>query len=206
MLRVCPAGQVCASSWFGQARSAQRDAAGEIPIRTLFLCCNLRGEKKPQIPTTLSAPADEALFSPPTPSPRLFQHLFEHFTTLPTRNAVGLLELGGLFSKSGRSYARKKHPGVLSKTGEGGLCRHPVQEGSRGCSGDAVSASPGRLWGISLHLPAGSAWHLGAICWEAAHATGAFVRGGLSWGPAASRKGKVMPPDFLMYYPDSGAE
>lgn len=143
---------------------------------------------------------------PPTPSPRLFQHLFEHFTTLPTRNAVGLLELGGLFSKSGRSCARKKHPGVLSKTGEGGLCRHPVQEGSRGCSGDAVSASPGRLWGISLHLPAGSAWHLGAICWEAAHAMGAFVRGGLSWGPAASRKGKVMPPDFLMYPPDSSAE
>lgn len=132
MLRVCPAGQVCASSWFGQACSAQRDAAGEIPISTLFLCCNLRGEKTPQIPTTLSAPADEALFSPPAPSPRLFQHLFEHFTTLLTRNAVGLLELGGLFSKFGRSCARKNHPGVLSKTGEGASAGSPCRRAAVG--------------------------------------------------------------------------
>lgn len=81
MLRVCPAGQVCASSWFGQACSAQRDAAGEIPIRTLFLCCNLRGKKNPQMPTALSAPADEALFSSP-PIPPAFSNIYLNISPL----------------------------------------------------------------------------------------------------------------------------
>lgn len=82
-----------------------------------------------------------------------------------------------------------------------GSLLHPVQEGS----GDEVPALPGRVWGISLHLPAGSAWHLDAICWEAAHVMGSFMRGGLSWGPAASPRGEVMPPDFFMYPPERGA-
>lgn len=156
------------------------------------MCCNLRGEKKKaQIPTALSAPADEALFSPPC----LFQHLFEHFTTLATRNAAGLLELGGLFSKSGRSCAGKKHPGVLCKAGEGSL---PAPRAG-GQQWETVPASPGRVWGISLHLPAGSAWHPDETCWEAAHVMGGFVRGGLSWGPAASLRGGLVPPDFFRY-------
>lgn len=69
-----------------------------------------------------------------------------------------------------------------------------MQEGS-----GASLAWPGV--GNFLHLPAGSAWHLDETCWEAAHVMGGFVRGGLSWGPAASKRGEVMPPDFFISHP-----
>lgn len=82
--------------------------------------------------------------------PCLFQHPFERFITFPASNAVRLLEPGRLFSKSGRSCAGKKHPGALGRDGEGGLCWHPMQEGSGGCGGDMVPASPGCVRGISL--------------------------------------------------------
>lgn len=64
---------------------------------------------------------------------------------------MGLLELGGLFSKSGRLCAGIKHPGVLSRAGEGGL-RAPCALGSSGCNGDVVPASPGCVRGISLPM------------------------------------------------------
>lgn len=106
-------------------RGRELPPAGEIPIRTLFLCCNLRGKKTPKSQPPFQL-LQMRLFSPPH---SLFQHLFEHFTTLPTRNAA---ELGGLFSKSGRSCARKKHPGVLSKAGEGASAGTPCKRAALG--------------------------------------------------------------------------
>lgn len=156
MLRACPAGHISASSGFGRARSARRDEgqgaappARRDPYLDFVFVLQPEGKKKTKPQQPFQFLQMKALCPRLVLPPCFFQHPFEPFTTFPARNAAGLPEPGGLFSKSGRLCAGKKHPGVLSRAGEGGG-RHPMQEGSGGCGGDTVPASPGCVRGISL--------------------------------------------------------
>lgn len=106
----------------------------------------------------------------------LFQHPFEPFTTFPARNAAGLPEPGGLFSKSGRSCAGKKSIQVRSG---GGALPAPRSGGQRWvrwrCGASLAWPRAGNF--PPLRLPAGSAWHRDGTCWEAAHVMGGLIRG-----------------------------
>lgn len=172
MLCSCPAGQVCASSRFGQACSAQRDEGqGATPQRERdpyqdFVFVLQPEGKKTQTPTTLSVPADEALFSPPA-----FSNIYLNLSPLYPPGMQWVWWSWEVYSANLASHVPGKSIQVCLARLARGLCRQRVSGGA------VVPASPGRVWGISLHLPAGSAWHLDETCWEGAHVMGGFVRG-----------------------------
>lgn len=158
MLHTCPVGRISAPSWFGWAHSARRDRGSRklppqhavIPISVLLLCCNRRGKKKTKPQQPFWFLQTRALFCRLV-LPPAFSNSHLSLSPLSPLRMRWVCRSWEVYSANLAGHVPAKNIQVcLAGLASGGLCRHPDREGSGGCGGDAVPASPGRMQGISL--------------------------------------------------------